>query len=488
MLPSPSCRGAVARRLTVWTVLVIAAGLGGCDPETTPGTDGDTASAPAPTDRALLSAELLESIDRALAAVRADPEQGLAWLELGMVYDANGLDDLAVPSYVRASRLLPRDARPRCHHARVLARSGRTDAALDVLDEARALAPDHAPLHWRRGRWLLHEGRLDEAELAFDRAAALDASDLGGLLGQVRVALARGDAARAEALLRPLVERHPDLGEVHFLLGSALRELGKLDAAAEQLALWDGRSAPLFDPWEGEVARHLAGYQATMDQVVAWGLSGEAGQAIAPLEAMHHEAPDDSAVLEKLVAAYLDTGRLEDARAVVSASLQRDDGHYRTWFALALVEERADQLPAAREAARACLSRHATWPRAHELQARLLWKSGDLAGAAASLDDALRFGGPDRANLLKRARALALLERWPEALPVAEQAHELGTPTVETLALLAETRAETGDLTGAWTAFAEAAVLDREHAQVRRVLARLVQLDPDRAAVPERQG
>ncbi len=504
MRPSRSCRQAAPAPLLGVTralLLLLLLGLIGCtDDGHGPDRSGGSGLAgrqtaarvgdeiPIPVDRSLLSPELLLAIDAALArrpsedTGDAHEEDGNAWLELGMVYDANGLDDLADRAYAGAAERIPGDPRPPYHRARVLARTGRIEAALTSMGAALALAPEHTPGHWRRGHWLLDAGRLDEAEAAFERAVALAPDDLGGLLGRARVALVRDDAPRARDLLSPLVERHPELGEIRFLLGSALRQLGELDAAAEHLARWDGEPAPLFDPWEVEVARHLAGYQAVMDQVVAWGLAGEAGLAVGPLEDLHRRAPDDSAVLEKLVAAYLDTDRGDEAHRVVTAALRRDDSHYRSWYALALVEERAGRLPAALDAAHASLERHATWSRGHELLARLSWRSGDLTRAAESLQDALRFGGPDPVNLMKRARALALLDRWPEALVDLESARAAEPASAELLALIAEARAETGDLAGAWRDFGAAAELDRDHAQVPRVLARLVQLDPEQRA------
>ncbi|MFT7464905.1 MAG: Tfp pilus assembly protein PilF [Pseudohongiellaceae bacterium] len=76
---------------------------------------------------------------------------------------------------------------------------------------------------------------------------------------------------------------------------------------------------------------------------------------------MHTAEPNDSAVLEKLVAVSVDTGRIGDARKELAQALQRDPSRYRSWRSLAMVEEAAGELTAARSAAERCLNLHPTW-------------------------------------------------------------------------------------------------------------------------------
>ena len=496
----------VPRVLMIGPVLISAALLSGCsDGELQRGGGDETAvgaveatvavgnplpngraesapvSPPTLDDRTLIAPELLALLDGAVDDVRRSPDSPDAWLELGLLYDANAMGRLAVTAYERAVELAPNDYRPAYHLARVLERTGQTERAIQTMIDVLAWAPDHAPGHGRLGTWLLEAGDLQAARAAYARCRDLDPTGLTGILGLARVAVALSDGDTAVALLEPLRDRHPEVGELRFLLGSAYRLQGRLDAARIELAAWDGQPAPFFDPWESEVARRTAGYQALLGQAVDWGRSGEADRAVQPLERMHAADPDDSAVLEKLVAVYVDTGRIVDARKVLGQALQRDASHYRSWRSLAMVEEAAGKLTEARFAADRCLKLHPTWVPGHELLARIRWRMGDLPGAVVALQNAIRYGGPESTTLRKLARAQGILLRWHDARETLESALVLKPESAEIHALAAEAWAESGGLARAWELLAESARLDDDDEQLRRVWPRVAQLDPEGA-------
>jgi len=457
-----------------------ATGVGAVETRVAAG--GSLSQLPTLDDRTLIAPELLGLIDGAVDDVRRSPEASDAWLELGLLYDANAMGQLAVTAYERAVELAPDDHRPAYHLARVLERTGQTERAIQTMRDVLSWAPAHAAGHGRLGSWLMEAGDPQAARSAYARCRDLDPTGLTGPLGLARVAVAMSDAGTAVALLEPLRDRHPEVGELRFLLGSAYRLQGRLDEARIELASWDGQPAPFFDPWESDVARHTAGYHALLGQAVDWGRQGEAGRAVGPLERMHEVAPDDSAVLEKLVAVYVDTGRLGDARAVLALALQRDPSHYRSWRSLAMVEEAAGDLMAARSAAERCLELHPTWVRGHELLARIRWRMGDLPGAVVALQDALRYGGPQSSTLRKLARAQGILLRWHDARATLDGALALTPESAEVHALAAEAWAESGGLARAWELLLAGARLESDDEQVRRVWLRLAQLDP--AGVP----
>lgn len=439
-------------------------------------------SAPIPLAPALVSPEVAAAVEAARGAVGARPDDALAWMELGMVFDAHGIERQAAQCYGHAAKLAPAEPRAPYHLARVLARLGDGDGAIVAMGRALSLAPQHAPGHGRLGAWLLEAGDLVAARAAYQRCLDLAPEHPEGALGLTRVALASDDPTRAAALMEPWAAAQPDLGEARFLLGSAYRQLGRLDEAREQLSAWDGLTSTLFDPWEGDVARHTAGYQGLMAQAIDLGRAGDAAQAVTTLQALHDQSPDDSAVLEKLVGAYLELSRLDDAERVLADALSRDADHYRTWFAEALLREARGQLPQALAASDRCLGLHGTWARGHELRARLLWKLGDLPRSVLAMEQALRFGGARLSTLAKLARAQGMLRRWADMASTLGLARELAPEDGSVLAQLAEARAELGDLSGAWALLREAAKREPGAAQVARSAARLAQLDPEGAA------
>ncbi|MFT7464906.1 MAG: tetratricopeptide (TPR) repeat protein [Pseudohongiellaceae bacterium] len=240
--------------------------------------EGSLAEPPTLDDRTLIAPDLLALIDGAADDVRRSPDSLDAWLELGLLYDANAMGQLAVTAYERAVALAPDDHRPAYHLARVLEQTGQTERAIQtmsaVLAWARDHAPDHAPGHGRLSSWLLEAGDLKAARTAYACCRELDPTGLRGTLGLARVGVAISDAETAVTLLEPLRDRHPQMGELRFLQGSAYRLQGRLDAAHIELASWDGQPAPFFAPWESAVARHTAGYQALLGQAGRRGTPG----------------------------------------------------------------------------------------------------------------------------------------------------------------------------------------------------------------------
>ena len=117
--------------------------------------------------------------------------------------------------------------------ARALLRQGRVAGALRACEWAIAQAPDNPEAHFHHGNALKADGQLDEAEIAYRRAATLAPNaapvwhNLGGLL------LASGRAEQAEDAFRKtlaLDDRNP---ETHRNLGIALQAQDRLDDAID---------------------------------------------------------------------------------------------------------------------------------------------------------------------------------------------------------------------------------------------------------------
>lgn len=493
-MPVPSAHPprAVAPARTARGLLALLALVMACGPAPAPDGDGDTGAAPAgpppatpvaPADPDLLAADVRAAVQAARDAAAARPGDGAARRALARSYQANGLDREAAASHAQADRLAPDDAPGAYLHALVRWRLGERDAAREQLDRALSLAPDQAPLHARSGAWLLELGDLDGADQAFARAAALAPDDLAGPLGRARVAVARGDGSAALAQLGELPVTAADLGEVRFLRGSALRLLGRLDEARRELAAWDGEPAPRSDPWLASLADHAAGTMATLDRAVAWARAGQPQRALQPLRDLHAARPDDTAVLEKLVAVCLDLELFDEAEAALAASLARDPDHPRSHYLVARVREARGDLPGALEASLRSLALHDGWAPAHELAARLRWRGGDLDGAADHLRAALDAGGARLSNLQKLARAQRLLGRPDEAAATLERALVLQPGHPELTAALADVRRGQGRHAEAWELLLPVARSRGTEGDVGAVLAALARDDPAGAAV-----
>jgi tetratricopeptide (TPR) repeat protein len=110
--------------------------------------------------------------------------------------------------------------------ARVLLDWGRHGAALELLDEALERSSNDAELHYYRGRALLGAGRFNDALDALGRALELDAG-----VGHAEPYLLAGDAHRGEGRLEEAEEAYEHfVQENHSHIG-ARRKLADVRAA-----------------------------------------------------------------------------------------------------------------------------------------------------------------------------------------------------------------------------------------------------------------
>lgn len=145
------------------------------------------------------------------------------------------------------------NAKPAVLHnlALALERLGRVDEARQVLDEAMARGADAEGLaHLSAGVLALRQGLLERADealgLARERFGRRPAPAAWFHYAALVAAL-RGDAARAEDVLRDGVQLHPRVAVLHANRAAVLERLGRFDVAlqaAEQAVVEDPQLAP----------------------------------------------------------------------------------------------------------------------------------------------------------------------------------------------------------------------------------------------------
>ncbi|HKQ62229.1 MAG TPA: hypothetical protein VJS92_13140, partial [Candidatus Polarisedimenticolaceae bacterium] len=79
---------------------------------------------PQPPPGLALDPEVAAAVEQGRAAVTERPRDAERWLHLGMIYEANRLDNLALPCYERGVALAARSARGWYRLAQVRARLG----------------------------------------------------------------------------------------------------------------------------------------------------------------------------------------------------------------------------------------------------------------------------------------------------------------------------------------------------------------------------
>lgn len=205
-------------------------------------------------------------------ATAASPQNYLAWYDLGFIYNALGQRDESIAAYRKSVAARPDVFESNLNLGLELAQAGQPDAE-QFLRAATKLSPQSNPKEGKKQAWmalgqLLQSTKPDEAAAAYKQAALLDPADAGPRLSagaalektnppeaekeyQQALALAPQSAdaltaltnfymrqrrfSDAEALLRKLVDVHPNDAAAHLQLGRMLAISGKKDDAVAEL-------------------------------------------------------------------------------------------------------------------------------------------------------------------------------------------------------------------------------------------------------------
>lgn len=169
-----------------------------------------------------------------------EPGHPIALSLLGVMLAQSGRTRQAAELLGRAAAAMPDNADAHTNHGNVLRALQRREEALACYERALALSPDSATAQYNRGLAQSDLGRYDAAILSYRRAVALRPdyaaawSNLAGLLHEL------GRHEEALAGIERAVDLQPGLAPGHYNRGVILHELGRL---AESLASFEGALA-----------------------------------------------------------------------------------------------------------------------------------------------------------------------------------------------------------------------------------------------------
>jgi len=269
---------------------------------------------------------------RGLAAARDDvlarPELGQAWGELGSLYDAHLLTDLAEVCYRQAHALAPDEFR--WVYLLAIAREiqgADVDEMEQLFGRAAELDPGYAPLYVRFGDALWRRGRFEDSRVELRRAIDLapGIAMAQRRLGQVELAL--DDSEQAVRHLTRAVELEPRDLAAHSALAQALTRLGRTDEARRirERSRDLEPVAALDDPVYG---RQVFMRNMTSSGAFARGTAavrqGAYDQALADLTPILRIRPDDASLHYWIGTAHQGLGRAEPAIDHLSRAVELD--------------------------------------------------------------------------------------------------------------------------------------------------------------------
>jgi Flp pilus assembly protein TadD len=177
------------------------------------------------------------------ATIRRNPAATMAHINLGILLldHPQPRADEARAHLEEAVRLEPANADALVNLGAALQKTGRLDEATNAYREALRLRPEDASAHNNLGATLEQLGRADQAAIEYRESLrrAPESSATHANLGRALLAMGRPDEAAGE--LREALRLEPALPTAQYLLGTALAERGRLEEAvrAFQTALQD---------------------------------------------------------------------------------------------------------------------------------------------------------------------------------------------------------------------------------------------------------
>jgi superkiller protein 3 len=417
--------------------------------------------------------EVADAARQALADLANHPRDPQRWGRFGMVCEANGLVTAARDAYATATSLGGADAKWWYRWAFVEARTGRLDEAIQNIQRAIEINPAYAPAHWRLGLWLLDRNDTGEAEREFTKAGDLDSRDLSSAVGLARVHLQRDEPQRAVDVLERALAKTPGDRYAMQLLGTAYGRLGRVDEARYALAVGITGEPSWPDPWTDEMLQFRRGFAVRLKDATQYFVAGQMAQAIALLQQLRQEKPDDIALLNHLGEVYVAAGRYGEGVAMLEQVVARDPQRFEAFVNLATGYVNQNELARALAAADRAIAINPALGRAHEARGLVLWKRGDEKAALDAMRAAIE-NDPRDVRAMVWAGMLAMnLARPAEALESFDRATRLDPTRVEALVGSANAAMALGQPNRAAAALQHATQLAPDAPMVRQAVDRL---------------
>ncbi|MCZ6837443.1 MAG: tetratricopeptide repeat protein [Planctomycetota bacterium] len=257
--------------------------------------------------------DLIKQGQAGVLGAKDDPDR---WLELGMVYMANMNEAQALACFEQSIELDPLCARCWFYAAQLRQTASDYQGAIDAMRRVTELQGGFAPASWRLGFWMLDQGEFDEAAALFQTATQLAPKDPAGFFGMAMVRMRQQRESEAAVILEDLLDWTPiNRHHANLLLGGVYRRSGRIEEARRLLMGSEGPPIQWPDPWTSELSDYLRHQTWEIRFPLDLIDRGRFGQAIAILQGLLHDDPENIDLLDALAVAYQKQGQLDLSNA-----------------------------------------------------------------------------------------------------------------------------------------------------------------------------
>jgi eukaryotic-like serine/threonine-protein kinase len=386
----------------------------------------------------------------ARAAIRKQPDDTFAHLQLGRVLCLQGKLDPAIAEFGVAISLEPDDSIVHFNLATALRDQGKLDRAIAEYTTAIRLRPEHADSHLGLGVALVEQGKGGPAAIAEYRTAIRLKPDYFLGHNNLGAALAKeGKLDEAIAAYRASIRLKPEYASTHNNLGMALKEQGKLDEAIAEFRLAI-QLRPDFAEANTELGIALANQgkqeeanaqyriaikikpnyaDAHANLGVALANMGDFDEAVAELRVAIRLNPENANAHSNLGLALAIQGSLDDSIAAFRTAIRLKPDLASAYFNLGNTLREQGKLDAAVAAFRSAINIKPDYAEARTNLGLVLQDQGQLDLAIAEFRTAIRQKPDFALAHCNLGLALLRLGDFDGALKCLRKGHSLGSRT-----------------------------------------------------------
>lgn len=422
-----------------------------------------------------------EAIIELKNVLQIDPNHGPAHYALAKSYLASGKLREGFWELRETARLMPENLDAKLEFGQMARLAGEIDEALKQADEVIAADPNRAAAYGLRGVALESQKRVDEAKIAYEKAAEVGKDDADMLMLLAAFRERNQDRAGAEPLLKQIMELKPGFASAATYASFISRDPGR-DAEAEA---GFRRALEQAKPEELSVA-----YRSVASFLYSRSRFDDSEQT---LRSGLEKVPGDLELIYSLARFYAARGDAAKADAMVEEATKAKPGDVDPYLVLSAYRGRKGDLQGALGAAEKALELKPDDRRARLRKAELLLDIGYRAGNKEQIAEgrgiaesvlALEPANPEA--LFVKAKIDLAERRWDEATSGLRRALESKPDWAQARFLLGSSLFFGGDRDGARAELVRALELDADLLDARKLLARVhASLGSDELAVEE---
>jgi tetratricopeptide (TPR) repeat protein len=376
-------------------------------------------------------------------AAQATPRDPEVYYQLGLAYLAAGDLRQGVITLRKALDLNPKHAGAQLRLARLMVEAGDPDLLKDAQQRLNGLLQDSPDDPNALQALALTELKLGEPEDALQHLARAEAAAPGQVVIAVNMAQAKlqqRDTKGAEAILKKAVESSPNSVDAHLVFADFYVSQKKNSEAEAQF-----KRALEIDPKNGPALMALARFQLTQGRKqdaeqsfkrvsgfagyeTVYGLflseEGRSDESLLEFEKLAKAHPGDRQIRTRLVAAYQNANRLDDAKKILGAVLKKNPNDLDALLQRGELLMGSGEYPQAEADLNKVLKLKPDSPEIHYVIAKLNQARGNMLIYRQELSQALRLNPFLLPVRLESARDLIASNSGTAALDLLDQTPE----------------------------------------------------------------